>query len=390
MSRFDFDKIIERRGTGATKWDNLPDDGYLPMWVADMDFAAPEAVAEAIKKRADHGVFGYGFDHKELRETIVNRLHRLYDWQIQPEHIVFIPGLVPSFAHFMRIYTPTNSKILIQSPVYPPFFNSTDVFGHQPNFAPLTCKQDEQHLHYEIDFDVFRQSIDDQTHMFLLCNPHNPIGRVYNREELQHMADICIENDLLILSDEIHCDLLMDDNTHIPIATLSPEIEARTITMMAPSKTFNLAGLHFGFAIITNDELREKFHTTKFGALATPTILAMEAANAAFKHGQEWLDALRVYLQGNRDLIDDFVVENMPEVKLTKPEGTYLTWLDFNAYQLPDNKPAEFFLNQAKVKLNEGSTFGTEGEGFARINFATPRSNVEEALKRMLNALNSR
>lgn len=390
MPKYDFDQVIQRRNTNSVKWDDLPGDDYLPMWVADMDFVSPPAVIEAIKARADHGIFGYSKDHPELRETIVERMQTLYNWTIKPEHIAFIPGLVPVFAHMMRIYTPANSKILMQPPIYHHFISATKIFGHQANFAPLREKQDGQRLCYDIDFDAFRAQIDDDTHAFMLCNPHNPSGRVFSRDELEKMAQICLEKDVLILSDEIHCDLLMDGNKHIPLASISPEIADRTITMMAPSKTFNVAGLHLGFVIITNDELRETFTNSTTDAVAFPSIFAMESANAAFKHGQEWLDELKVYLQANRDFVFDFVRENMPEVRLTKPEGTYLIWMDFNACNLPDNDPAGFFLEQAKVKLNEGDEFGVEGKGFARLNIATPRSNVEEALNRMVEALNNR
>ena len=398
MEQSYFDTCPDRRGTNSYKWDFFGDD-KLPMWVADMDFRSPEPVIRALRERVDHGVFGYTANPPDMKAILVERMQRLYDWTITEEDIVFVPGVVTGFNLAIQAVTQPGQGVLVQPPVYGPFLTSGANAGCSLQEAPLKLNADQQ---YEIDFDVFADAIEkDVTRVFLLCNPHNPGGRVYRKAELQQMADICLENDMYIVSDEIHCDLVFSGHRHVPIASLSPEIAARTITVMAPSKTFNIAGLGASFLVVQNPELREKLKTAGKGILAHVDLLAYEAMHASYAEGQEWLDALLIYLEENRDILTRFVNEELPGVKTGANEGTYLAWLDCRESGLwkpgaepimddtghPMDQLQLFFLNEAKVAVNPGAFFGTGGDGFVRLNFGCPRSQLEEALQRMKAAL---
>lgn len=400
MTQYNFDTLLNRRGTGSLKWDQYPQD-VLPLWVADMDFRSSEAVIYALRQRVEHGVFGYpaGIDgdaseQVELRQVIVERLERLYRWQVQTEELVFVPGVVTGFNLACRLLQSPTDGVLMQTPVYHPIIQAPDNFGLLRQEASLmqaptpntTHRLSPQPLHYEIDFDVFRSAINAQTRLFILCNPHNPVGRVFRRDELLHMAEICLSNDVLICSDEIHCDLVYSGQQHIPIASLDSEIARHTITLMAPSKTFNIPGLKFSFAIIQNPHLRKQVQQAGKGLVGWINALGWVAALAAYQEGQEWLDQVLLYLEANRDFLFEYVQQEMPQIALTRPEGTYLAWLDCRELGLEDN-PYEFFLQRAKVALNDGKVFGKEGEGFVRLNFGCPRGLLQQALERMVGAL---
>jgi cystathionine beta-lyase len=353
------------------------------MWVADMDFPSPQPVIDVLHERVTHGVFGYGYPPRELSDVIVARLARLYDWHVETDALVFLPGVVPGFNLAAQALTEPGRGLFIQTPVYFPMLHAAEnanlIFQHME----LTQRPDGR---YEIDFDVFESTVDDRTAMFLLCNPHNPVGRVFTEAELVRMAEHCLENDVLICSDEIHCDLIFSEAEHLPIAALAPEIEARTITLMAPSKTFNLAGLGCAFAVIPNPKLRRAFRMGKRGLMGHPNILGYTAALAAYRDGQPWLDAVLAYLEANRDFTADYVREHLPGVRMTKPEGTYLAWLDCREAGIPGN-PYKFFRAEADVMFNDGAAFGPGGEGFVRLNFGTPRALLEKGLDRMRRAL---
>jgi cysteine-S-conjugate beta-lyase len=378
---YDFDRIIERRGTDSAKWRRYGDD-VIPLWVADMDFVSAEPIIQALHERADFGVLGYGWPPQELRQVIQDRLMKLYGWEVQEEQILFLPGIVPGLNLTYHTFSERGDAVMAQPPVYFHFVNDPPAHGRVLQDPPLVQSGDS----YEIDFEAFEKSITDRTRVFLLCNPHNPVARVFTIHELTTLAEICLRHDIIICSDEIHCDLLYPGHQHIPIATLSPEIASRTITLMAPSKTFNTAGLSCGFAIITNPDLLERWHAGTQGLAPGSNVMGYAAALAAYRDGQEWLDQALAYLKGNRDYSARFLSERLPALKMTKMEATYLAWIDCRDLKVPGSA-CEFFLEKAKVALNDGSEFGKGGEGFVRLNFACPRKTLVEALYRMEEAV---
>jgi len=297
--------------------------------------------------------------------------------------VVFLNGVVPGFNLVARAFAAPGEGLLVQTPVYYPFLDVPRNTGLTGDEMELTRRPDGQ---YEVDFDRFEATITDKTRVFLLCNPHNPVGRAFRRDELARLAEICLRRHVLICSDEIHCDLLFRGVRHTPIAALAPEVAARTITFMAPSKTFNLAGLYCAFAIITDPELRQRFHEARADLVGWPNLLGYTAALAAYRDGQPWLDQVLAYLEANRDFVHQYVGEHLPGVTMARPEATYLAWLDCRSAGIPGN-PHEFFLKEARVALNDGAKFGKGGAGFVRLNFACPRATLTEALERMRNAL---
>jgi len=385
---YDFDHTPERRGTGSLKWERYDGD-ILPLWVADMDFLAPDAVIQTLQAQVAHGIFGYpsAFGgpgvQADLSQVLVARMERLYGWHISVDDLIFIPGVVTGFNLACHALTDPQSGVLIQTPVYPPFLSVAQNAHIARQDNPLLRLPDGR---YEIDFDAFEAAITEQTRLFILCNPHNPVGRVFRQDELERMAEICLRHGVLICSDEIHCDLLYRGQQHIPIASLSPEIAQNTITLMAPSKTFNIAGLQCSFAIVQNAELRNKLIHAGEGLVGWVNAMGLAAGLAAYQDGQEWLDQLLPYLEANRDFLYDYVRAELPGIQMAKPEGTYLAWLDCRELGLaPD--PYEFFIKNARVALNKGATFGHGGEDFVRLNFGCSRATLTEALQRMKHAL---
>jgi len=384
-----FDEVINRRATESYKWREYPED-VMPLFVADMDFRSPEAVARALRAYIGDGVFGYPrglhtYDHAQLHELsglVVDRMAHRYNWQIGVDDVVLIPGVVAGLNITCHSFAANSSlrqrSVVVQPPVYPPILGAPLNAHLQRVESPLQCENDGS---YSVDWDSFRSGVAQNAGLFVLCNPHNPVGRVFRRDELERMAEICLSANIKICADEIHSDLLFDSHEHIPIASLDPEIARQTITLIAPSKTFNLAGLQCGFAIISNSELRQQFRSAREGLVPWVNAMGLIGAEAAYRDGQSWLDQLLAYLHANREFLSDFVRREMPEIRMRKPEGTYLAWLDCR--ELKVDSPYEFFLQHARVALNDGRTFGTGGTGFVRLNFGCPRSILEEALSRM-------
>jgi cystathionine beta-lyase len=379
---YDFDTPLDRCRSDSVKWRNYPQD-VLPLWVADMDFRAPEPVIQALHERVEHGVFGYGCDPVELCKVVVERLRTHYGWQVAPDALVFIPGVARGFHLICRIFASAGDGVLVQPPVYPPILEAYAQAGLTSNEDELTRGSDGS---YCIDLAAFEKAIGERTRVFLLCNPHNPVGRVFGREELMGMAEICLRHNILICSDEIHCDIVYPGYTHIPIASLAPEIEQRTITLMAPSKTFNIPGLKLAVAIIPNPELRKRFVALQGILAGPPNILAVAAATAAYRDSQPWLDALLAYLEGNRDYLLAYAHTHLPAIGVNQPEATFLAWLDCRQTNIAAD-PYQFFLDKARVALNDGASFGRGGAGFVRLNFGCPRSTLAEALERMSRGL---
>jgi cysteine-S-conjugate beta-lyase len=378
---YNFDDFIERRGSDCIKWDFYPED-VIPLWVADMDFKSAEPIIQALRQRVDHGVYGYTRPEPALRRAIRERMDRMYGWHVAEEEILLLPGVVSGLNIAIQAFASAGEAILAQPPVYFHFLRDPVHHGRVLIDPPLSRNGDS----YEIDFEQFEKSITNQTRVFILCNPHNPVGRVFSRAELEKIADICLRHRVIICSDEIHCDLIYPGCRHLPIATLSPEVADRTVTLMAPSKTFNVAGLDCGYAIIQNRDLRRSWQNARYALVPGVNIMGQVAALAALREGQDWLDQVIVYLQGNRDFLAEYLHGNLPAIRICRMEATYLAWLDCSGAEMPGN-PAEFFLREARVGLNNGPDFGKGGEGFVRLNFACARKTLAEALDRMSAAM---
>lgn len=383
-----FDEGINRKNTFSLKWDACQErfgrEDILPMWVADMDFKSPAEVIEAIKKRADHGVFGYTKVSNQLTEALVHWLEKRQYWSINPRWITHSPGVVTSINVAIHSFTEVGDRILIQTPVYYPFYSCIQDNGRQLVTNSLVKREDS----YEMDFfdleNKFRQGVK----MMILCSPHNPIGRVWKKAELEGLARLCLKYQVLLVSDEIHSDLVYREYKHFPVASLSEEVASSTITLLSPTKAFNLAGLAYSVAVISNPDLKKQFektlHRTGAGML---NIFGLEAAEAAYTYGEEWLSRLLGYLEGNLEFLNQFFMEKVPQIKVIKPEATYLAWLDCNELPLQGDKLKEFFTFKAGVGMNDGITFGKEGFGFQRINFGCPREVLVEGLERIKKAV---
>lgn len=372
----------DRRQSDSLKWGLFGND-VLPLWVADMDFTSPPKVIKALHERVEHGVFGYAQESRELKEVITARMDKLYRWKITPDDVILLPGVVSAFNLVCQAVTKPGESILMQPPVYPPFFRAPMYAGARAVYSPIT--KDEQG-EYQVDLEGFNTAVEGDTQLFMLCNPHNPIGRVFSREELLGMAEICLRRGLVICSDEIHCDLVFSGYQHIPIASLDPEIAASTVTLIAPSKTYNIAGLECSALICTNKELRKQIQQARVGLLGGVNLMGITAGLAAYRHGAQWLRDVMKILEGNRDYLLEYIAENLPMIKVSKPEATYLAWLDCRELNLTE-LPAKYFLEKAKVALNEGVDFGEPGSGFVRLNFGCTRDTLITALDRMAKSL---
>ena len=390
---YQFDTIIDRRSSNSKKWTIYADD-VLPLWIADMDFATPEPILDAIRDKLSQGPLGYEQPTRDLYETVATRMYRLYGWKVEPEMIITVPGIASGFNAAAKAVCEPGEGILMQPPVYFPFLKVHENQGLTRQYAPLLRVTNGNRLRYEIDFDIFKSSLGSdgaRTGMFLMSNPHNPTGNTFTREELSRLVEICLQGDVIICSDEIHSEILLDGAQHIPLATLSAEIAARTITLVAPSKTFNTAGLFCGFAIITNPDLLKRFKIACEKMTLHVNSLGQAAAVTAFSGiCDDWLREALEYLTANRDFVIEYINHHMPEIRTTVPDATFLMWLDCNILvesgRIPDS-PCEFFLKEAKVGLNNGADFGPGGENFVRLNIACPRSILENALDRMRTAL---
>jgi cystathionine beta-lyase len=377
-----FDNIIDRLHSDSIKWNVFPED-VLPMWVADMDFLSPPAVINTLVERTQHGVFGYAAEPKDMDEIVIRWISNQYKMQVEPQHLLYVPDVVTGLNMASRAFLSPGDGLMFQTPIYPPFFGIGGPIDLQNHTVDLVQKTDGS---YVIDFHALEKGLKKNTKMFLLCNPHNPVGRVLTRPELEQIAAFCSQHDLLLCSDEIHCDLIYAENTHIPIMSLGEDIAQRMVMLIAPSKTFNIAGLGFSVMIIKNKDLMDQMKRTFSGILPHPDLLAVQAARAAYLSGHTWLQELISYLQGNRDYLYEFVRSELPGISMVKPEGTFLAWLDCRKMPFGDD-PFSFFLTNAKVGLNNGIDFGSAGKGFVRLNFACPRVTLEEGLTRMQQAV---
>ncbi len=384
---YDFDQVIDRTGTDSTKWspDVLEEKfgrrDLLPLWVADMDFKSPPQVIEAIVKRAQHGIYGYSVRPESYYEAIINWTRRRFGWDIEKSWIEYTPGVVPAINYLCQAFCKAGDKILIQEPVYYPFAASIIKSGCQPVNNPLVFNGDQ----YEIDFEDFKNKVEDpQMKMFILCSPHNPIARVWTKEELKKMGHLCLANDVLIISDEIHNDLVYSAYQHTMLASLSEELAMNTITCTAPSKTFNMAGMQASNIIIPNKKLRRAYQEVlDKNHIGSQNPLSMVAVEAAYNEGEEWLEKLLLYLEENIQFIHDYLAQHLPKAKLIETQATYLGWIDLSYYEQDGKKLEAFLTEQGKVALDGGTWFGQGGEGFVRINFACPRSLLEEALEKI-------
>lgn len=383
-----FDRIIDRKGTDCVKHDRILKDfgttDIIPMWVADMDFASPDFILEAIKERCDHGILGYTMIPKEWYFSITSWLKRRYDWEIDSRELGFIPGIVSGIALAIQCFTKPGDKILIQTPVYPPFM----FLPKNNDRETVINKLLYENGNFSIDFEDFEIKASSGCKIFILCSPHNPGGRIWTEFELNKMAEICLRHNIIIISDEIHADLALPGRKHIPLASINPEIASNVITLMAPSKTFNIPGLSSSFCIINNKNLRKQFHDyLELAELSSGNIFAITAAIAAYKYGDEWLDLLKVYLNKNIEYVNDFVNKNIPEIEVCIPQASYLIWLDCRKLKLSDEKLKHFFIQKAKLGLNPGISFGPGGEGFMRMNIGCTFDTVQKAMFQLKTAV---
>lgn len=386
---YNFDKIIDRTNTNSSKWD-LTDKVFdkkecLPLWVADSDWETAPEIKEAIEKRVKHGVFGYTFPPDKLTETIVKWVKKHYNWQVKKDWIVFANGVVPSINISIRALTIPGDGVIIQTPVYFPFISTIKNTGRQLVNNQLKVNDDN---YYRIDFDDLKKNLSHDSkegckraEMLLFCSPHNPVGRVWKRSELDKLNQIIIDNDLILVSDEIHADFIFGENEHIPPASLSKDVENSSITLMAPSKTFNIAGLKTSFAVIPNKKIRRKFISVKDHLVGSGNIFGLIAMQAAYSKGEDWLEAQLEYLQDNIEFTADYLDNNLKGINYYKPEGTYLFWLDFRDIKKCSEDVNDILVKEYNVALEPGSWFGEGGEGFLRMNLATPRKNIKNALE---------
>jgi cystathionine beta-lyase len=385
--KYNFDEIVDRKPTESVKWNGVKKlygrDDVIPMWVADMDFKSPPDVIEALKKRAEHGIFGYPMLDDYYFDPFINWIETRHGSEVKKEWIVTTDGVVDALKVAILAYSKPGDNVVIQTPVYYPFYNIIKSNGRMIIKNSLKF----ENRNYSMDFDDLEKKLSlKRTKLFILCNPHNPVGRVWKREELEKLLQLCVKHNVILLSDEIHSDLVFSPNKHIPIFSISQDIKESSLTFYAPSKTFNLAGLKASFVVIPNEQLRTEYKNV-IESLTSDNlnIFGMVAAKVAYERGKDWLDDLLNYLRGNIDYVYDFFNEKLPKIKLQKPEGTYLMWLDFRAYG-DEQKVKDILVNKAKVGLEEGSIFGEEGKGFFRMNIGCSISILKDASNNIYNA----
>ncbi len=376
----DLNTVYQRLNTGSKKWSQYPED-VLPMWVADMDFPVAAPIVQAVKTRLEHPLLGYSVAQNALRQTLVAHLASHYDWQVQPEELVFLPGVMPGVNMALNALVPDGGGVLVQTPNYAPLRDAPGNWNLPRIDLPF---QADATGAYPTDMAALRRELPG-ARALLLSNPHNPLGKVFEREELQAIGAACVEHDVLIICDEIHAHLLFDGRRHTPMASLSPEIAARTVTLMSASKAWNIAGMKAAFAVVQNSTLRQRFNHGRLGLVDSVNALGLEALQAAYSEGAPWLAQVMAYLQDNRDYLADAIHKRFPAIGMNLPQGTYLAWLDCSALELED--PQRFFLTEARVALSAGQEFGDDYGQFVRLNFGCPRPMLEEALARMERSL---
>ena len=387
---FNFDKIIDRTNNFSAKWSemnkNFGTNDLLPMWVADMDFLTAPCVMEALKDRLEQGIFGYTTRPSSYNESIVNWLDNRFSWKINQEWLMFSPAVITSISLLIQNLTQKNDKIMIQEPVYSPFHNIVESNERSLVISPLVKLDDGS---YVMDYEDIESKIKD-VKIFILCNPHNPVGRVWTREELTRLGEICLKHNVLIISDEIHSDIILKNHKHTPFASISKEFRENTITCMAPTKTFNLAGLQSSFLVISNPYYYEVMDKA-FSILDIKrnNAFSLVATESAYNYGEDWLYELIKYIEDNVDFAIDYIKNHMPQLKVKKPEGTYLLWVDFSNLNVDKKDLKNALINKGRIALSDGSSFGIGGDGYYRINLACPRSMVLEGLKRIEFAIKS-
>lgn len=381
--KYNFDLVPDRRNTDCVKWDLFPND-VLPLWVADMDFEVCPKIIDGIKSRMRHPVFGYTLESPEFKTVFCDRMEKLYNWKVDPDDLIMVPGIVSGFNFAIRAFCGSENSVIYQTPAYPPFIEGPDNFALEGIANPLYFDGSDEK--WKIDFDRFEEQIADNTSLFILCNPHNPVGRAFTPEELTELGNICLKHHVKICSDEIHCEIIYKGSKHTPIASLTEEFSANTITFMAPSKTFNIPGLACSVAIVQDPEMKKTFKKALQGLGSHVAVLSQAAGLAAYRDCEDWRYELLDYLSANRDFAQNYIRKNIPDMGLNKIEATFLMWLDCTNLGTGDN-PSEFFAKNAKVQLNNGASFGKGFEKYVRLNFGTNRKTLEEALERMKSSL---
>lgn len=389
--RYDFDEVLDRRGTHSLKWDHCRTafglDDVIPMWVADMDFAAPAPVADAVRARAAHGAYGYASVPDSFWESAIGWLRRRHGWEVQRGWLGRAPGVVPALSLCVNAFTDPGDGVVVQTPVYYPFFRAVERNGRRLIRNPLTVEDGT----YRMDLADLERRIDGHTRLLILCSPHNPVGRVWATSELERLAEVCLRRNLVVLSDEIHMDLVMPGHRHVPLAALSPAVSDRVVTCVAPSKTFNVAGLSMSLVVASNAELLARYDAQfEAAGLVIASLFGTVALEAAYRGGDEWLDQLVEYLAANVDFTERFIRERLPELRFVRPEGTYLALIDCRRLGMAQKELDAFFLRKAGVYFDSGPWFGEEAAGFERINLACPRTTLRQALERIERALRSR
>jgi cysteine-S-conjugate beta-lyase len=387
MKRYNFDEIIPREGTNCIKYDArewiFKTNDVLPLWVADTDFRTPDFIVDAIKNRAEHEIYGYTFKPESYFDAVIGWMKRRHDWKIEKEWISASPGVVAGLTLAVETFSKPGDGVVVQPPVYFPFFESVRGTKRKMIENPLKLENGR----FTFDFDDLKSKIEKNTKLLLLCNPQNPGGMVWTQNELEELSDICLENNIMVISDEIHSDLVFSGNRHIPFATISEEAAKNSVVCMAPSKTFNVAGLASSLVIIPDKTKFARYERAlNVGHLGMGNIFGSVALEAAYTSGDEWLEQLLVYLWENYLFLENFIKENLPKVKVMQPEATYLIWLDFREYGMNDEELMKFTVEKAKVGLNNGGRFGTGGDGWLRLNIGCPRSVLQEGLERLKTA----
>lgn len=384
--KYDFDENVPRKHTDCLKYDNVKEmfgtEEILPMWIADMDFKTPPFIIEALKKRLNHEVLGYTYCCSRWKPAIQNWVSRHYGWEVQPDEIGFVGGIVPAISFALQCFTKAGDKVLIQPPVYHPYHHVTHDLERTLVTSPLKLVNGQ----LEINFADFEEKIKG-CKVFLLCNPHNPCGRVWSKEELLRMCDICVKNNVLIISDEIHCDMALKGFHHTPFATVSDDAKNNSITFMAASKTFNIAGLKSSYHIIQNETIRKQYHEfLRKSELDTAHVFATGPVATAYNEGDEWLKQMLEYVEANIDFMEEYLKANMPKMGMIRPQASYLVFLDARGLGLPHDELVEFFVREAKVGMNDGAMFGEGGSGFMRMNLGCPRATLVRALEQIKSA----
>jgi cystathionine beta-lyase len=384
--KFNFDEIINRHGTHAVKWDHCPSDDVIPMWVADMDFKAAPCIIDALKKRLEHGVFGYVNVPEEFYQSIINWFNRRHNWSIDRDMIDYTTGVVPAISAVIKGITKPGEKVVVLTPIYNCFFSSIRNNGCEPVEIPLSLNEDYS---YSIDYDALEAALAaDDTHVLLFCNPHNPAGRVWTRDELLKVNDICAKHNVTIISDEIHCEMVMPGVTYTPFASISQEAGSRCITCGSPSKSFNIAGLQAAFIVSNNAENKARINRAiNVNEVCDINPFGLEAFMAAYNHGESWIMQFNDYIAANFQLMRDMIEKELPSFHFTPIEGTYLAWVNIAQTGMTSTQVTKKILDDGKVLVNDGAIYGKAGEGFIRINLATRRAVVEEAAHRIIDAM---